>query len=104
MKDSSRLKKNTGHIRNSLAVGVLKFCEGSFSPRLRLTFSLLLFSVGDMNRGWAMGVMGSIFLSGACLLPGSPINLVLSGELYIPKTSARASLVLIVTVGSAPPP
>ena len=47
-------------------------------------------------------MIGSIFFSGACLLPGSPIDLVLSGELYIPKTSARASLVLIVTVGSAP--
>ena len=34
------------------------------------------------------------------MLPG--VNLeVLSGELYIPKTSARASLVLMVTVGSA---
>ena len=44
--------------------------------------------------------MGSIFLTGACLLPGS--ILVLSGELYIPNTSARASFVFIVTVGSAP--
>ena len=50
------------------------------------------------------GVLGSTFLRGACLLPGTPSSLVpLSGELYIPKTSARASLVLIVTVGSAPP-
>lgn len=48
-----------------------------------------------------MGVIASIFFSGACLLPG-PFT-VLSGELYIPKTSARASFVLIVTVGSAPP-
>jgi len=49
------------------------------------------------------GVLGSTLFKGACLLPGTPISRVFSGELYIPKTSARASLVLIVTVGSAPP-
>jgi hypothetical protein len=46
------------------------------------------------------GVAGSNFLTGACLLPGRSIFRVLSGELYIPKTSASASFVLIVTVGS----
>ena len=48
----------------------------------------------------AAGVAGSTFLTGACLLPGLSILIVLSGELYIPNTSASASFVLIVTVGS----
>lgn len=51
MKDASRLKKNAGLIRNLLAVGVLKFWNGSFSLLFLLTFSLLLFSVGEVNRG-----------------------------------------------------
>lgn len=46
------------------------------------------------------GVMGSILFTGACLLPGIIRFTVLSGELYIPNTSASASFVLIVTVGS----
>lgn len=45
-------------------------------------------------------VMGSILFTGACLLPGIIRFTVLSGELYIPNTSASASFVLIVTVGS----
>lgn len=46
-----------------------------------------------------MGVAGSIFL---CWTMAASLA-VFSGELNIPKTSASASLVLIVTVGSAPP-
>lgn len=46
------------------------------------------------------GVMSSILFTGACLLPGIIRFTVLSGELYIPNTSASASFVLIVTVGS----
>jgi hypothetical protein len=51
------------------------------------------------------GVDGSIFFTGACLLPGAaaaPNFIDFSGELYIPNTSASASFVLIVTVGSGP--
>lgn len=64
---------------------------------LALAFS---FSRANVRRGGTIGVTGSIFFTGACLLPGK--TLVLSGELYIPNTSASASLVLIVTVGSVP--
>jgi hypothetical protein len=63
---------------------------------LALAFS---FSSANVRRGSMAG--GSTFFTGAFLLPGK--ILVLSGELYMPNTSARASLVLIVTVGSAPP-
>ena len=38
--------------------------------------------------------------TGACLLPRVPNFEVLSGELYIPNTSAKASFVANVTVGS----
>lgn len=48
-----------------------------------------------------IGVMGSSFRTGAYLLPaGAPNRKVFSGELYMPKTSARASFVANVTVGS----
>ncbi len=61
-------------------------------------FSLL----NERSRG-AMGVTGSIFRTGACLLPAAgPKRIDFSGELYIPNTSASASFVAIVTVGSAP--
>ena len=46
-------------------------------------------------------LIGSIFRMGACLLPGIVRFTVLSGELYIPNTSASAgSFVLMVIVGS----
>lgn len=49
-----------------------------------------------------IGVTGSTFRTGACLLPaGAPKRRVISGELYMPKTSANASFVARVTVGSA---
>lgn len=62
-------------------------------------FSLLR---DDLNEGTSdMGVMGSTFLTGACLLPATgPYRCDLSGELYIPNTSAKASFVARVTVGS----
>jgi len=58
------------------------------------------FSFENATRGGTIGVTGSTFFNGACLLPGAANFVVLSGELYIPKTSASASFVLIVTVGS----
>ncbi len=63
-------------------------------------FSLLT----DRSRGCIdSGVTGSIFLTGACLLPGTgPKRIDFSGELNIPNTTASASLVASVTVGSAP--
>ena len=51
MKDASRPERNAGLMRNLLAVGVLEICNGSFSLLFLLRFSLLLFSVGDVNRG-----------------------------------------------------
>ena len=49
-----------------------------------------------------IGVMGLISRTGACLLPAAgPNRIDFSGELYIPKTSANASFVASVTVGSA---
>jgi hypothetical protein len=76
--------------KNVPGVGVLAFCAFSFS-------------LANASRGCTTGVTGSIFFNGACLLPGTMSFVVLSGELYIPNTSANASLVLMVTVGSAPP-
>ena len=49
------------------------------------------------------GVIGSIFLRGAYLLPATASFEGFSGELYMPNTSASASFVLMVTVGSGPP-
>jgi hypothetical protein len=69
--------------------GVLALCEFSFSFRI-VTF------------GRHKGRNGFHFFKGACLLPGTASFNVLSGELYIPNTSASASFVLMVTVGSAP--
>ena len=62
-------------------------------------FSLLVVALNWGSS--AIGVIGSIFLTGACLLPATgPNRWDLSGELYIPNTSARASFVARVTVGS----
>lgn len=76
----------------SPGVGVFAGCRSAFS-----------FSLENIGRGGTDGVIGSTFLRGACLLPGIISLVVFSGELYIPKTSSKASFVLIVTVGSAPP-
>ena len=67
--------------------GVFVLCEFSFSFE-------------NVALGGTTGVTGSTFFNGACLLPGAANDTVLSGELYIPNTSAKASFVLIVTVGS----
>ena len=49
------------------------------------------------------GDTGSMARTGACLPPGIAEKRVdFSGELYMPKTSASAAFVLMVTVGSAP--
>ena len=64
----------------------------------------LSFSPENVTLGGTTGVTGSIFFRGAYLLPGTASFVVFSGELYIPNTSANASFVLIVTVGSGPPP
>ena len=62
-------------------------------------FSLL----SDRSSRGCIGVTGSIFRIGACLLPGTgPNRIDFSGELNIPNTSANASFVARVTVGSAP--
>ena len=55
------------------------------------------------SRTWARPTVRGTILTvctGACLLPTVSSLEVLSGELYIPKTSARASFVANVTVGS----
>jgi hypothetical protein len=50
-----------------------------------------------------MGVTRSTACTGACFVPGIVGRRVdFSGELYMPKTSSRAALVLMVTVGSPP--
>ena len=64
---------------------------------------LILLRMGLPHR--SHGLTASTFLSGTCLLPGTPANLIIfSSELYIQNTSTRASFVLIVRVGSTLPP
>lgn len=92
----------------TLAPGVIRLCPAFSSENGRNALpGVFPTSFSFENAGCLIGtngVTGSIFFKGACLLPGTSSLDVLSGLLYIPNTSANASFVLIVTVGSAPPP